>query len=83
MGGRERAQLSMRIVIDPMMCDGHALCEAIAPDVFVMGADEKAHVADIEITADMLAAVREAAMMCPCQAISLGEDDRGQEESER
>ena len=46
-----------------------------------MGADEKAHVADIEITADMLAAVREAAMMCPCQAISLGEDDRGQEES--
>jgi ferredoxin len=74
----------MRIVIDPMLCDGHALCEAIAPDVFVMGPDEKAHVSGVEIGADLLEAVREAAMMCPCQAISLGEDHRAQgEESER
>jgi ferredoxin len=63
----------MQIVIDPMLCDGHALCETIAPDVFVMGPDEKAHVADVDITDDMMPAIREATMMCPCQAITLTE----------
>ena len=65
----------MRIVIDAMLCDGHALCEAIAPTVFVMGTDEKAHVADVELTEDMLPSIREAVMMCPCQAIELSIDD--------
>ena len=63
----------MRIAIDPMLCDGHALCESIAPDVFVIGDDEKAHVADVEVTDDMMPSVREAAMMCPCQAIAVVE----------
>jgi ferredoxin len=51
------------------LCDGHALCESIAPAVFAMGADEKAHVVEGELTDDMVPSIREAAMMCPCQAI--------------
>jgi ferredoxin len=61
----------MRIVIDSTLCEGHALCEAIAPHVFVMGDDEKAHVAEVEITEDMMPSIREAAMMCPCRAIDV------------
>ena len=63
----------MRIAIDPMLCDGHALCESIAPDVFVIGDDERAHVGVVEISDDMVPAIREAAMMCPCRAIALTE----------
>jgi ferredoxin len=63
----------MRIVIDPMLCDGHALCESIAPSVFVIGEDERAHVADVGISDDMVPSIREAAMMCPCRAIALVE----------
>jgi ferredoxin len=64
-------KIAMRIVIDSVLCDGHALCESIAPDVFVMGADEKAHVVEVEITDDMMPSIREAAMMCPCRAIDV------------
>ena len=64
----------MHIVVDVAACEGHALCEAIAPDVFVMGVDEKAHVADISITVDMLPRIREAALMCPTRAIEVSGD---------
>jgi ferredoxin len=65
----------VRIVIDPDLCDGHALCESIAPTVFQMGDDEKAHVADVEITDDLLPAIREAVQLCPCRAIELRHAD--------
>jgi ferredoxin len=63
----------MRIVIDPMLCDGHALCESIAPAVFGIGDDERAYVEPVAITDDMVPSIREAAMMCPCRAIALVE----------
>ena len=63
----------MRIVIEADLCDGHALCESIAPEVFVMGDDEKAHLTDVEVTPDMMPAVREAALRCPCRAILVDE----------
>jgi ferredoxin len=64
----------MRIVIDVDLCDGHALCESVAPTVFVMGADEKAHLTGVELTDDLLPSAREAALRCPCRAIELHDD---------
>ena len=64
-----------RIHIDPMLCDGHALCEAVAPQVFQMGDDERAHVLDVQITDALMPSVREAVRVCPCQAISLRDDE--------
>jgi ferredoxin len=63
----------MRIVIDADLCDGHALCESIAPSVFTMGADERAHLTDVAITPALMPAIREAVLRCPCRAILLEE----------
>jgi ferredoxin len=63
--------MNPRITIDQTLCEGHALCEALAPDVFEMGDDDRAHVRDVDVTADMLPRVQEAVRACPCQAIDL------------
>ncbi len=63
--------MSARVVVDQVLCEGHGLCEAVAPAVFELDADERAHVRDIEITDDLLPSVREAVQVCPCQAIQL------------
>jgi ferredoxin len=65
----------MQVVVDAMLCDGHALCQAVAPALFVMGTDEKAHVADVEITENMLPSIHEAIAICPCRAIELSVGD--------
>jgi len=63
--------MTARVTVDPLLCEGHALCEALAPDVFEMGDDDRAHVRDVEITSDLLPRVRDAVRACPCQAIDL------------
>lgn len=68
------APRSIRITIDAMACDGHALCVAVAPDVFEMGDDERARVIDVPITDALRPAVFEAARVCPCQAIEVREE---------
>jgi ferredoxin len=66
--------MNVRVVVDQLRCEGHALCEAVAPAVFEMGDDERAHVRDVVITAELLPSVREAVQVCPCQAIELHTD---------
>lgn len=62
-----------QIAIDLLACEGHALCAAVAPDVFTMGDDDKPVVTDEDLTAELLAAAREAARTCPCRAITISE----------
>jgi ferredoxin len=62
-----------RIVVDAQLCEGHGLCLTSAPAVFEMRSDERAYVAATEITSTLLPGVREAAQMCPTQAISVDE----------
>jgi ferredoxin len=72
--------LSPRAVVDPLVCEGHALCLSHAPAIFDMGADEHAYVTGTEITAELMPGVRAAIEACPTQAIRLedGQDyDRG------
>ncbi len=50
-------------------CSGCGLCESIAPDVFQLGADGVATVADLDAYDE--GACREAAESCPSEAIIL------------
>ncbi|OGF04939.1 MAG: hypothetical protein A2W00_08060 [Candidatus Eisenbacteria bacterium RBG_16_71_46] len=64
----------MQVRILRMECCGHAECVAIAPDVFALDTKRKATVLDPE--AAPLEVLLEAAEACPCQAITI-EDDEG------
>jgi ferredoxin len=57
-----------RISIDRSLCNGHGVCEALAPDVFEL-ADDGLAVLHTELSADE--AVREACDSCPMGAISI------------
>jgi len=64
----------MRIVIDEMLCEGNAECMKAAPEVFVVGDDDRARLL-IERPPDELRARVEAAVRrCPRQAIALRDD---------
>lgn len=64
----------MRIVADLDLCQGHAMCEVEAPDVFTVPKRGKVEITDPAppdgLRADVLSAIRE----CPTQAISLVEE---------
>ena len=61
----------MRIVVDADLCQGHAMCEVEAPDVFAVPkvgpAEVIGEITDVE-------AVRSAVRHCPTGALSLVED---------
>ena len=62
-----------RILVDPDMCQGHAMCELEAPGVFTV---PKRGIATVngEVTADTIEAVRSAVRQCPTGALQLEED---------
>lgn len=62
-----------RIVVDADLCQGHAMCELEAPDVFRV---PKRGIVEVlqELTADNETAVRSALRHCPTQALSIKEN---------
>ena len=63
----------MRVVIDELLCEGHALCMGIAPDIFEVGDDDMARVLMDEIPEDRRDDVNNAVRSCPKQAILIQE----------
>jgi ferredoxin len=63
----------MRVVIDELLCEGHALCMGIAPDIFQVGDDDMARVIMDDIPEDRRDDVANAVRSCPKQAISVAE----------
>lgn len=57
-----------RISIDRSLCNGHGVCEALAPDVFEL-ADDGLAVLRTELSGDE--AVQEACDSCPMGAIAV------------
>jgi len=57
-----------RVSIDRSLCNGYGVCEALAPDVFVLDGDGLAALRQGVSEDD---AVREACDNCPMGAISL------------
>jgi len=61
-----------RISIDRALCNGHGVCEAIAPDVFEL-ADDGLAVVRTAMSDDE--AVQEACDSCPMGAISIAKEE--------
>ena len=61
----------MRVRVDPQLCQGHARCWDICPEVFTLDDDGYSTVSDAEVPSGLETKVREAANNCPERAISL------------
>jgi len=64
----------MRVLVDADLCQGHAMCEVEAPEVFRV--PKKGPVEVIaEVTPGNETAVRAAVRHCPAMALSLKESE--------
>jgi ferredoxin len=60
--------------VDPDKCCGYGECVVIAPDLFQIGSDNRAHLLhDGELTEQYAALAREASYSCPVEAIDVAE----------
>jgi ferredoxin len=65
----------MRVHVDENICQGHTLCNMVAPDIFhLRDEDGHAYVVITELTGDQKDLARKAASTCPEQAITITED---------
>jgi ferredoxin len=64
----------MRIVVDPGLCQGHAMCEVEAPEVFQAPSGGPVTVLLNPPPPESADAVRAAAHYCPTRALSIEED---------
>lgn len=71
----------MQVEVDFDLCQGHAECQAEAPDWFTVpkGPEAKVRAKRGAIPDDQLAAVRDAVKYCPTQALRLTETRSTQE----
>jgi ferredoxin len=61
----------MRVIVDQDLCQGHALCEDIAPAIFEIRDDGLAYVLVENPGEDSREVVEEAVRRCPALAISV------------
>jgi ferredoxin len=64
----------MRIIVDPVLCEGNAVCTSVAPEIFALGDDDKARVLVEHPGEAARAAVETAVRRCPRRAIRLAAD---------
>ncbi len=63
----------MKIRIDYDLCEGNAVCMKVAPEVFVVGEDDRARLVNPDPPEALRAKVELAIRRCPRQALSLVE----------
>ncbi|OBF00508.1 ferredoxin [Mycobacterium sp. 852002-10029_SCH5224772] len=63
----------MRVRVEPHLCEAHALCAEIAPEVFVLGDD--AATCDEKPAEPLRHSMEAAAAACARQAISIVTDE--------
>ena len=61
----------MEVRIDAAACAGHGVCEALAPHIFELGGDMKAHLVVDELVEDDRVDVQNAVNQCPEQALRM------------
>lgn len=61
----------MRVSVDADVCQGHARCWQICPQVFALDEEGHALVSTPDVPAEWEAKVREAADNCPERAIAV------------
>ncbi len=63
--------MGYRVEVDLDLCQGHAMCELEAPDVFTVPKRGKVEILDPEPPDEALDEVRRAVDMCPTQALLI------------
>jgi ferredoxin len=66
-----RYPVGMRVVVDPDLCEGYALCVQMLPDVFEMGEDVPVKVVADPVDPALRAKLKEAVAQCPRNALRL------------
>ena len=61
----------MKVSVDPALCQGHARCWDICPEVFDLDDEGLAVVADPEVPPGLEDKARQAARNCPERAITV------------
>jgi ferredoxin len=64
----------MRITVDRDLCQGHAMCELEAPEVFRVGKADQVELLTDSVAPEHEEAVRLAVTYCPTRALSIEED---------
>ena len=62
---------TIRVVVDPALCEGYANCLSAAPGLFELGDDDVARPVPTEQPEAARAALEDAARRCPTGAITL------------
>ncbi len=65
--------MSLQVVVDEVLCQGHAVCESEAPEVFRVPKQGTVEILIATPSATQLEGVREAVKYCPTHAIQLKE----------
>jgi sterol 14-demethylase len=63
--------VTLRIVVDRVLCQGHGVCESEAPDVFAVGDDCQVVVHDESPPEALRSQVEMAVKYCPTHALTL------------
>ncbi|BBY94042.1 cytochrome P450 [Mycobacterium gallinarum] len=66
---------NFRVEVDLDLCQGHAMCELEAPDVFTVPKRGKVEIIDTEPPDDARDEVQNAVDMCPTQALFIKEKE--------
>lgn len=61
----------MKIVVDRDLCDGHGMCEAMAPEYFELDDDEVLAITNANPPESDRAKVHAAVQSCPALALTL------------
>ena len=69
---------ALSVRVDPRLCEGHALCADLSPELFEITDDDVAVVSDSHPGQEQWAAVRAAAAACPRQAIIVDSRESSQ-----
>ena len=63
-----------KIKVDYDLCESNAMCEALAPDHFMVDDDDNLQILDERVTDENQALIEQAVAACPKSAISIVED---------
>jgi ferredoxin len=62
---------TVKVHVDPDLCQGHARCWQICPEVFLLDEEGHSYVESPDVPAGLEDKVREAADNCPERAITV------------
>lgn len=69
-----RDESGRRLVVDRTLCEGHAICEVLAPQLFEVGDDDQTHLLVSKLGNDVVGAAESAVSECPRGALSWLQD---------